>query len=262
MPIYEPKGRARDDSPLSFNIYTSCSHRCKYCYVPAIFFKKREDWFTDNAMPRKTILAEIKKDFPKYANSKKQVWLCFTNDPYGNADPKYRTTRTILEQFLKHKIPTAICSKGGRRIITDLELFKQFGKHIKIGQTLTFDNDKDSLEWEPGASLPSERIEIAKIIHENNIKTFASIEPVVIPKQSISMIKNTIDYIDEYRIGKLNNYKGLDKQIDWKKFLIKTVDYLRDKNKQIFIKKDLADFFPEYLTDIEKNPDYFQAKHW
>lgn len=34
MEIYEPKGRAREYSPLALNYYKGCTHGCRYCYVP------------------------------------------------------------------------------------------------------------------------------------------------------------------------------------------------------------------------------------
>ena len=31
--IYEPKGKAREYSPLAVNLYRGCSHGCLYCYA-------------------------------------------------------------------------------------------------------------------------------------------------------------------------------------------------------------------------------------
>ena len=31
--IYEPKGKAREYSPLALNLYLECQHGCKYCYA-------------------------------------------------------------------------------------------------------------------------------------------------------------------------------------------------------------------------------------
>jgi hypothetical protein len=33
--IYEPRGAAREYSPLAANLYRGCIHGCKYCYAPA-----------------------------------------------------------------------------------------------------------------------------------------------------------------------------------------------------------------------------------
>lgn len=260
MPIYEPRGRARDDSPRAFNIYTGCDHKCKYCYAPAVFMKKRDDWFAKEVFPRKTLLDELKNDIPKNKNLEWQVLYCFTCDPYQSANGKYKMTRLCLQQFLKYRIPVAILSKGGGRILQDVDMFKQFGEHIKIGQTLTFaDNDK-SLEWEPGAAIPKDRIETAKILQKSNIKTFASIEPVIEPKESIKIIEKTLPYIDEYRVGKLNKFKGMDKQTDWKQFLKTVVDMIRNAKKKLYIKTDLADYYNEYLTKEEMDRDKYAVR--
>ncbi len=31
--VYEPRGRAREYSPLALNLYRGCSSRCVYCYA-------------------------------------------------------------------------------------------------------------------------------------------------------------------------------------------------------------------------------------
>jgi hypothetical protein len=48
-----------------------------------------------------------------------------------------------------------------------------------------------------------------------------------------------VDCVDVYKIGKLNNYKGLDKQIDWTDFLGKAVGILREAGKEFYVKEDL-----------------------
>ena len=42
--IYEPRGKAREYSELAANLYTGCSHGCRYCYCPAILRKKIDEW--------------------------------------------------------------------------------------------------------------------------------------------------------------------------------------------------------------------------
>ena len=52
-------------------------------------------------------------------------------------------------------------------------------------------------------------------------------------------MEQSLDFIDVYKVGKLNNYKGLDKLIDWTDFLEKTVELLRSNKKSLYIKHDL-----------------------
>ena len=42
--IYQPKGKAREYSPLAANLYLGCNHGCKYCYAPSIRFQTRQDF--------------------------------------------------------------------------------------------------------------------------------------------------------------------------------------------------------------------------
>ena len=112
-----------------------------------------------------------------------------------------------------YKVPVAVLSKGGKKMLRDLDIFKEFGDRITVGATLTFLDDKKSKEWEPYASTPSERLETLKILHENGIKTFASFEPTIEPEESLALIHRTLEdnSVDYYKIGKINNYRSADK---------------------------------------------------
>lgn len=234
--IYMPKGKAREYSPLAANLYDGCNHGCKYCYAPMIRFKKRDDYL--KVIPRRNILQELEKDCKKYSYSKQQVLLTFMSDPYNSVNNELRITRKALELFLRYKIPVSILTKS-KDVLQDIDLFIKFGDHINIGMTLTFSKNKDSLLYEPEASMPAERLETLKVLKENNIITWASFEPVIDPEQSIEMIKNSLNYVNLYKIGKINNYKGLDKKINWNVFLQEVVEILRKNNKPFYVKYDL-----------------------
>jgi len=236
--IYEPRGKAREYSPLSANLYSGCNHNCKYCYVPNIFGKSYDQ---SNIYPRREILRELEKDCKKFASTEKQVLLSFTTDPYNSLEKDLRITRDALKLFLKYQIPVSILTKSNS-CLQDIDVFKKFPKDsLKVGMTLTFDNDKDSLDWESGASLPNERLDCLKTLKENNITTWASFEPVIIPSQSLVMIKKSLPFVDHYKVGKINNYQGLDKTIDWTNFLSNVVSILREAQKPFYIKKDLRE---------------------
>lgn len=237
--IYQPKGKAREYSPLALNIYNGCDHGCKYCYVPDIFHKTKEEHL--NVNERQDILSSVKRDCMNI-KVKKQVLLSFTGDPYCHFNEEAKMTRKVLIILLENNFPVSILTKGGNRCLQDMDIFKDFGGNIKIGQTLTFFDKEKSLYSEPNASLPDERIETFRILKENNIKTWASIEPVVFPKESIKMIEKTLEYCDEYKIGKLNHFPKYEKQINWYLYLKTILNILRENNKKIYVKKDLAQF--------------------
>jgi DNA repair photolyase len=258
--IYVPKGKAREYSPYACNIYLGCNHGCKYCYAPSIRFTTREKYLEIN--PRRNILRELESDCQNLKNLDSQVLFCFMSDPYNKLESELKLTRSCLEIALNYKIPISILTKS-KSVLNDIDIIKKFGKNIQIGATLTFDNRKDSLEWEPEASTPEERLNFLKVLYENNIKTWASFEPVIIPEQSLNMMGKSIEFVDLYKIGKINNYNGIDKTIDWKEFLSKTVNIMRSNEKPFYIKKDLREAAPSVkLYGNEVLQDEFNLSKW
>lgn len=233
--IYTPSGKAREYSPYALNLYQGCTHGCRYCYAPRCCRKTQEDYFAAPE-PRKNIIQELEKDLSKKRYDQ-QVLLSFIGDVYCETQDHSETTRQALELLAEYNVPTAVLTKGGRRCLQDLDLFSKM--KITIGATLTFLHDQDSLTWEPGAATPEERIAVLKELHDAGIRTFASFEPVIDPIQSYWLIERTMNFVDVYKIGKLNNYQGLDRNIDWTRFLFNVVTLLRANGKEFYIKEDL-----------------------
>lgn len=255
MNIYEPAGRAREYSPLALNYFKGCDHGCKYCYVPNMLGRFNSKYEHENVL-NPTDFTKLEQSAKKMRGCDTQILLSFTGDPYCNAENG--ETAKVLEilNFYEHKV--AILTKQPEKALKDLELIKSFGGRIKIGSTLTFDNEIDSKEWEPGAATPESRINGLRMFSEEGIKTWASLEPVIIPDQSLNLLSMIHDFIDHVKIGKLNNYKGLDKAVDWTKFLFDSVRICREKNINFYIKENLAIFNNGvYLSGNEINKDYF-----
>lgn len=258
--IYVPKGKAREYSPYALNIYLTCTHRCKYCYAPRCRWQTEDEYFR-KPYPRNGIALNLDRELEKGPVPTEQVLLSFIGDVYCETHDDNQATRECLEVLLRHRVPVAILTKGGRRCLKDLDIFERFGEHIQVGTTLTFDNDADSLDWESGAAVPNERLETLRVLHNAGIKTFASFEPVIRPEQSLRLMEWGLDCIDTYKIGKLNNYKGLDKGIDWTDFLAKSLGILRGMKKNIYIKQDLRKTASAvFLYEEEMNADLHSVK--
>ncbi|MBC8569857.1 radical SAM protein [Zongyangia hominis] len=243
--IYEPKGRANEYSPYACNLYLGCTHGCKYCYAPHALQRTAENYFYSPS-PRKNVLKILEKDLQKKAYDL-QILLSFIGDVYCETTDNNQTTRNALILLNSYHTPVAVLSKGGNRMLKDIDVFQSFGKRICVGSTLTFFDDEKSLAWEPGAASPDERIQTLKVLHESGIRTFASFEPVIEPSESLRLIEKTLqdDSVDHYKIGKLNNYRGLDKGIDWQEFLKNVLALLRPAKKQIYIKECLRALAPD-----------------
>lgn len=168
----------------------------------------------------------------------------------------------MLLILLENNIPVSILTKGGARILEDIDVIKQFGDKIQIGASLTFTSETDSLKWEKGAAVPSERMEVLRMIHQQGIKTWASMEPVIYPDQSLEIMELTKDYVDGYKIGKLNHFQNHEKKFDWAKFLTDSVEIMRRNNELFYIKKDLLEYKEDslHLFEHEIDMDFMAIK--
>lgn len=256
MKIYEPTGRAREYSPLALNYFRGCTHNCLYCYVPKMFVRYNVNYdHTHCVAPEESGYLSLENSAKKLQGCNKQILLSFTGDPYCGIETD--CTTKVLQILNKHNHKVAILTKGGKRCLKDIELFQQFGERIKVGATLTFDNEKDSLEWESGAATPAERMEALKILNKKGIKTWVSLEPVIVPEQALNLLTQVAPYVDHVKIGKLNNYKGIDKDVDWSRFLEDAVTLCRKLDLKFYIKKSLLEYNKgTYLRSEEIDEDY------
>jgi DNA repair photolyase len=234
MVIYEPKGKAKEYCELATNLYAGCSHGCTYCYAPSATYKTREAFSKVRA--RDLIIEHITKEAPKYSG--REILLCFTCDPYQHLETELNITRQAIDALHQNNCIVNILTKGGSRSIKDFDLLSRNPHLSKYGATLTFTIDEDSLKFEPFAAVPEDRFIALRKAHELGIRTWASLEPVIIPKQTLQIIEHTKDFVDLYKVGKWN-YDKAAKQIDWKDFRNEVISLLESYNKEYYIKEDL-----------------------
>lgn len=263
--IYQPSGAAREYSPLAMNYITGCDHGCVYCYVPKMMKRFRANYVHSDVYIKeeKALMKEIEASCRKYADSTWQVFLSFLTDPYSHFNNETKLTRRVLEMLLEYRIPVSILSKGGFNVMQDLDIIKQFGQNIQVGGSLTFTSDADTRKWEKNAALPNERFGALKALHEAGVKTWASMEPVIYPDQSLEIMQITAPYVDAYKIGKLNHFKKHEDKFDWTKFLNDAISVMRRLKKPFYIKNDLSLFANEEteLSFQERDMDHLALRN-
>lgn len=263
--IYEPSGAAREYSPLALNYIKGCDHGCAYCYVPRLMKRFDSNYVHSNVYIKEeqALLKEVRLSAKKHADSPKQVFLSFLTDPYSHFNKETKLTRRMLEMLYENRIPVSILTKGGYNVLEDLDIIKLFGGNIQVGGSLTFTNDADSLKWEKSAALPQERFDTLRILHENGVKTWASMEPVIYPEQSLEIMGLTHEFIDAYKIGKLNHFPKHEEKFDWTKFLNDSIAIMRKHGKQFYIKNDLSLFANQdtHLELCERDMDFLALKN-
>ncbi len=234
--IYEPRGKAREYSELAVNLYTGCSHACRYCYCPAILRKTVDAWACD-PQPRQNVLRELERNAKKLQGDPREILLSFMSDPY-HSDDAARLTREALLVLERYNLRVQVLTKGGLRSCRDFDILAR--NHWKYGTTIIFLSERLRQQWEPGAAPIAERIEAVRAAHAMGIFTWVSIEPVVDTAEALDVIAALRDDVDLWKVGKLNHDAKREAAIDWQRFLTDVETALA--GRQYLIKKDLQRF--------------------
>jgi DNA repair photolyase len=105
-------------------------------------------------------------------------------------------------------------------------------------------DEKDSRHWEPGAALPGDRISALIAAHERGIETWASLEPIIDPCQTLALIDASYKYVDHYGVGKWNHDERAN-MIVWPVVRAEAETRLKKYGKSYMIKEDLRKAAPD-----------------
>jgi len=233
--IYEPRGKALEYSPLACNLFTGCSHKCKYCYCPAIFRKTLDDW-SNAPHPRTRILKQLEKDAIKLQGDKREILFSFMTDPYQSEEAAFLTKQALLI-CEKYRLIPQILTKAGFRAVSNFDILLK--NNWKFGSTIIMRSEEMRAKWEPGAPSIVSRYEAVKIAHNLGIYTWVSLEPVVDPGEALKVIEDLKEYVSFWKLGKLNHFKEIE-NIDWKYYINQAINLLKGKN--YYIKNDLKKY--------------------
>jgi DNA repair photolyase len=219
--IYEPKGPAREYSPLACNLYRGCRHGCRYCYVPGMppFRFEKPDAravFHGNSRPRENVLAKLTRDAEELAGDPREILFCFTCDPY-EVGRDNALTRRALKICAAHGLRVQILTKGAGEAWQDFDLLKANG--WKFGTTITFMSDARRAEWEPHAASLMSRVQTIGLAHDLGIETWVSLEPVISAEEAICVIEHLAPQVDFWKIGKINHRPVIEEAVDWRAFV-------------------------------------------
>lgn len=237
--IYHPSGKAGEyaDKGYAVNLFKGCTHGCKYCYVPP-FCRVSKEAFHASVTPAPDVLERLERDMKRVGVLPEPIFLCFTCDPYCLDSPTGITSKAI-QIILRYGNRVNILTKGGVMAARDFDLLSSV-KGNKVGATLTFVSPILSMEWEPKASLPLSRLAMLGIANSKGIETWASIEPVIVPDESLAIMRSAIPYVDTFKIGKWNHDPRAE-EIDWKDFAQKAKALMEKHGKRYMFKKELRE---------------------
>lgn len=165
------------ESDYCINPYVGCQHGCIYCYAR---FMKRFTGHTENwggFLDIKVNAAEVlRKDLFKRPK-KGVVLLGSVTDAYQTAEKKYKITRAILEVLLEHQFPISILTKSDL-VLRDIDLLSQF-ESCDVGLTITTLDESARRRFEPKSTSTARRLRCLRILHDNGIKTYVFIGPIL-----------------------------------------------------------------------------------
>lgn len=215
--IYQSSGKAGEYSGWSCNFYNGCSNQCSYCYlqkgrnakiytsVPTLQkgFKDEEDAINRFRKEMLRNLDELRKS---------GLFFSFTTDPLLSETMGLtaKAVRICMENGVNVRLLTKradfvdeffglLSAKEGY----DEDLCR---KHVAFGFTLT---GHDELEGNSSPNL--DRICTMKLLHDRGYRTFVSAEPVIDPRTSLLIIRETLDFCDLYMVGLLSGKKDYGK---------------------------------------------------
>jgi DNA repair photolyase len=254
--IYHPKGPAQEYAHAAINIYKGCTHRCAYCYAPAMLYRPKEIYFRDPD-PKKDIVERVRQEADAWARKAcppvnmlhPEILISFIGDPYQPAETELGLTRSIIKILIERNLQFSILTKGGHRAVRDFDLLSKY-PHCRFGTSLSFFSHQDAGLFEPGAADVMDRVATMAKAKDMGIETWVSLEPVIIPQQAIQLVKLIPSIVDFWAVGKINHNKRLEAMVDWPKFLIDIEQALREVGASYYIKTSLEKYRAKKELDL------------
>lgn len=179
-------------SDYALNAYVGCQHNCAYCYAR---FMKRftghgEPWgsFVDVKINAPELLArEVRR------KRKGDVWISGVCDAYQDLEKKYVLTGKCLEILVENGWPITIQTKSPL-VLRDLEILKR-SADAEVGFTICTADEKMRRIFEPGAPPIAARVEALGILHEEGIRTFVMVAPLLPHAEGLAdLLKGRVDH--------------------------------------------------------------------
>lgn len=164
-----PSGLPEMDFAL--NPYTGCEHGCIYCYAPEV---THNDWDTWRVVRVKSNIAERLSKELRFAHG--TIGIGTVTDPYQMAEKRFELTLRCLKILQRENRAIHMHTKSDL-IIRDSEILASMDSIVGI--TITGTDERMSKIAEPGAPMPSKRLNALKELTAAGVRTYALVGPTL-----------------------------------------------------------------------------------
>ena len=203
---------------FTINPYAGCAFSCSYCYVPKFpngrhTYKEWGKW------------VEVKTNAPELIRKERtrvfgsRIFFSSATDPYQYLELKYRLSRRCLQELLKYTPDKLTLHTRSHLILQDLELIKAFKDVVRVGVSITTDDDSIRQQFEPNAPSISRRLQLIRKLRESGIDVYVSMSPLLPcdPERLVGLVSEFASaiWVDQINYPEINNrpelldkYKG------------------------------------------------------
>lgn len=167
----------------TINPYRGCEFACKYCYARYTheFMEMRDGVDFEQKIYVKQHAAALLRHDLRRVKPGESIALGTATDPYQPAERRYEVTRSILEEFSRHRgFELGIITKSNLAV-RDLDLLVEVAKQnqLSIHVTITTLNTELARILEPRAPRPDLRLDAVRALASANLRVGLSCSPVI-----------------------------------------------------------------------------------
>jgi DNA repair photolyase len=224
------------------NLYRGCMHNCVYCDGRAEKYNVEGDFGRDVAVKVNAIdVLQRELDPRRKRTPMKRGFIMLgggVGDSYQPIEKQYRLTRRVLGVFEHAEWPVHVLTKS-TMVTEDLPVISAINNQTRAVVSFSFSSVSDEISavFEPGVSLPSERLLAIKRFKEAGIACGIYLMPV------IPYITDTSEFI-EHVVQEARRI-GVD-------FMVFSGMTLKSGRQQEYFMHVLRENYPEHLQDYEK----------
>lgn len=175
----------------TINAFSGCSFNCLYCYIRG---SKYGEHMEEKTSIKINAVELLDKQLTLRAKKGQYGFIVMSSatDPYLQFEKEQKITRQILEVILKHRFPVHVITKSDL-VLRDLDLLEEINKtaFVPVGLrpklnggtivSFSFTTVDDMLGkiFEPGATLPSVRLNTMYAVAEAGLLTGVSMMPLL-----------------------------------------------------------------------------------